>query len=368
MKTVKGLKKVGKYVLIILLSLVIACLIGLGILHFKSPGEAQPFVDEKGKEISNSISVIEKIEIGEIDQYLIIRGKDISKPLLLFLHGGPGTSEFMYFQKLNPEFEEDFVIAYWEQRATGKSYREDIPIESMTVDQFVSDTKEVTEYLLERFSQDKIYLMGHSWGTYIGIIAAQKYPQLYHCFFSVAQVVDHYENARLAHEWVLEELKARGMEKELAQIPEVAFPKRNASMDEWVEVVGPSIKYLNDFGGGLMHDYQGFWNIISPLIFAKEYTLSEKTNFMRGGELINQIIESLFADNLMIGIDSIQIPVYFLHGVHDYQTSYVLAKGFYERLKAPKKEFISFENSAHSPLFEEPNKFNRAIQDIIDKQ
>src|SRR3989339_947877 len=173
MKTI--LKKIGKGVLYLLGALLIVLILASIFLWIKSPGKPQPITDSSGITIPGSISSIEKVTLGGVEQYIIVRGEDSSKPVMLFLHGGPGSPEFAFINKTNPDLENDFVMVYWEQRGAGKSYSKEIPVESMNLDQFISDTKELSEYLAKRFNQEKIYIMGHSWGSFLGILTAFHY-------------------------------------------------------------------------------------------------------------------------------------------------------------------------------------------------
>ena len=160
-------------IIIFIIGGVVLVVLGLAlILWIKSPGIAEPITDASGKTIDGSISVVEKIMIGGQEQYFFIRGANSTKPVMLFLHGGPGSPEISFMKNYNKDIENDFIMVYWEQRGAGKSYSEDIPLESMNLEQLISDTREMSEYLAKRFNQEKIYLMGHSWGSLLGILTA----------------------------------------------------------------------------------------------------------------------------------------------------------------------------------------------------
>lgn len=156
----KTLKKIGKVLLYIVGVLLIVLLIITAFLWIKSPGKAQPITDAQGQVIPGSISTIEKVMLGGVEQYLIIRGADSTKPVMLFLHGGPGSPEYPFIRTTNPDLEKDFVMVYWEQRGAGKSYSKDLDVKSMTLAQMISDTRELSQILAARFGQEKIYLMG----------------------------------------------------------------------------------------------------------------------------------------------------------------------------------------------------------------
>lgn len=363
----KGIRKAGKYLLIFVGGLITVSLIGLLILHIKSPGKTEPFVDENGETISKSISTIERIELGGIEQYLIIRGIDSTKPVLLFLHGGPGSPELGIVKEFNSNLEHDFVLVHWEQRGSGKSYNKNISIESMKIEQFISDTKELSEYLTKRFNQDKIYIMGHSWGSYLGMKTIEKYPEFYHCYFGVGQVADPYRSEKISYEWVKEQAEKKEDKKAIEELGALDFPEINARIKEWQIFLMAERSYVDKFGGGLFRDDNGIQNKLFHIIInAKEYTLLEKMNYGAGSLFsLEHLWDDIITDNLFETIDSVQIPVYFLQGVYDYQTSYIVAKEFYDQLKAPEKQFVTFENSAHCPFFDEPDRFNKILREIL---
>ncbi len=199
------LKIITRVVLFIIggiLVVIIALAIALWVL---SPGDADPITDINGKALPGSISSIEKITLGGQEQYLIIRGADSTKPVMLFLHGGPGFPEFALLKEYNSAIENDFVMVYWEQRGAGKSFSKYIPAESLNITQLISDTRELSEILAMRFKQDKIYLMGHSWGSFLGILSAYQHPELYHAYFGVGQFCNQYEGEKVALDWVKEQ-------------------------------------------------------------------------------------------------------------------------------------------------------------------
>ena len=365
----KGIRNVGKYLLIFVGGLISLSLIGVLILHFKSPGKTEPFVDENGETINKSISTIERIELGGIEQYLIIGGIDSTKPVLLFLHGGPGSPELGFVKKFNPNLEYDFVVVHWEQRGSGKSYNNNISIESMTIEQFISDTKELSEHLIKRFNQDKIYIMGHSWGSYLGMKTIEKHPEFYHCYFGIGQVADQYRSERISYEWAKNQAEKKEDKKAMKKLEALDFPEINASSKEWIKFLMVERSYVDKFGGGLFRDYNGTLDKLLPVINAKEYTLRDKINYGIGSLFsLEHLWDDVITDNLFETIDSVQIPVYFLHGVYDYQTSYIVAKEFYDQLKAPEKQFFTFENSAHCPIFDEPDRFNKILREILTKE
>lgn len=344
--------------------IILIFLVAVLSLWVLSPGKAEPITDENGDVLSGSISEIEKIELGGQEQFLIIRGEDTKKPVMLFLHGGPGSPEISFMKKFNTAIEKDFVMVYWEQRGAGKSFSENIASESMNLNQFISDTKELSEYLAQRFNKDKIYVMGHSWGSLLGILTAHQHPELFHAYFGVGQVANQYKGEQVSFEWVKAEADKREDADAIKTLSEMKFPDSLASSKEWMDFLLVEREYVMKYGGA-MSGIDNMMPMVKMVLKSKEYTMGDKVNYMRGNLYsIENLWQDVIEANLFEKIDSMQVPVYIFQGVNDYQTPYSVAKEFYDQLKAPKKEFFTFENSAHSPLMAEAEKFNGLVREI----
>jgi pimeloyl-ACP methyl ester carboxylesterase len=332
------------------------------LLWIKSPGIADPITDANGKIIPGSISVIEKIKLGGQERYIIIRGKDSTKPVMLFLHGGPGSPEFIFMKNTNRTIENDFVMVYWEQRGAGKSYSKNVPVESMNLTQFISDTKELSIYLAKRFKKDKIFIMGHSWGSLLGILTAHQYPGLYYAYFGIGQVCSQYQGEKISFEWAKEQAKIQKNTKALEDLSKMTFPDSLASSKVWENYIMKERYYVTQLGGGVTHKMTSMFPLVGMILNAKEYTVADKINLMKGSMFsLNHLWPEVIKKNLYRDIDSMRIPVYIFQGRYDNQTPYPIAKEFFNQLKAPKKEFYTFENSAHSPVMEEVDKFNSIV-------
>jgi len=263
-------------------NLTLVIILGLAVLLWiKSPGKAEPITDLNGKTRKGSISTIEKVTLGGQEQYIIIRGADSTKPVMLFLHGGPGNPEIAFMKNTNQAIEHDFVMVYWEQRGAGKSYSKQIPVESMNLEQFISDTRELSEILAKRFKQEKIYIMGHSWGSFLGILTVQRHPELFHAYLGVGQVCYQYKGEQISFEWVKEQANKQNNEDAVEALSKISFPDSLSNSDVWLDYLMVERKYVTQFGGGVAHDMSGMWPIIKMFLNTKEYTFGEKINFMR---------------------------------------------------------------------------------------
>jgi len=201
-------RMLGRMILI-MISLFLACIsILVGVIRLLSRGKPKPFVDENGRPLAGSISEKVFVTVNGMEQGMYIKSKDKTAPVLLYLHGG--LPEYFLTQRYPTGLEDAFTVVWWEQRGSGLSYRAGIPPETMTLEQFISDTLEVTNFLRQRFGQEKIYLMGHSGGTFIGIQAAARTPELYLAYIGVAQMSDQLTSERLAYDYMLKQFKENG--------------------------------------------------------------------------------------------------------------------------------------------------------------
>lgn len=192
-------------------AVVLGAVLGLGgILRAYSPGKPAELVNQAGFPIDGSISERVFVDINGTRQGMIILSTDISHPVLLFVHGGPGMPEFFLNTTHPTGLERDFTVVWWEQRGAGMSYSPDIPAQSMTLAQLIADTISVTDYLRHRFGKDKIYLLGHSWGSFLGIQVAAAAPELYHAYIGMGQVSHQLKSEVAAHRYMLDHYRARG--------------------------------------------------------------------------------------------------------------------------------------------------------------
>ena len=312
------------------------------------------------------IHTIEKLQLAGLEQYIIIRADDITKPIILFLHGGPGVPEYFIMKKETKELEKNFVMVYWEQRGAGKSYCKERAKCNLTTKQLIEDTKELSSILAKRFKKEKIYIMGHSWGSMLGLLTVSKYPKLFFAYMGIGQVTNQYEAEKESLEW----LKKRAIElndkRGLKKLNNLTLPEQLANVKEWDYYLRIHRKYLFKYGG-TYHKKVSIIKLLKDFIFASEYNLKEKIMLIPSAFYsLKCLWHDVVTTDFFTKVTSIEVPIYIFQGVHDYQVSYSLAKLFIENLKAPHKEFIGFENSAHSPIVEEYKRFNELVINIVN--
>jgi pimeloyl-ACP methyl ester carboxylesterase len=350
--------------MLILLSLLLFCILILsGALLVYSPGKVRPFLDESGKPQVGSISEKVFVNINGVRQGMFIKSKNAANPVLLYLHGG--MPDYFLTEKYPTGLENYFTMVWWEQRGSGLSYSKAIPPETMTPEKMISDTRELTNYLRKRFGKEKIYLMGHSGGTYVGIQTASLYPELYYAYLGVAQISNQLRSEKLAYDFMLGQFRDKG---DLRMVK-----KLEASPVTLTDGTSPAYTAIRDIamhslGIGTTHDMKSvITGIFFPSLKCPEYTLLEKINMWVGKSRagISIVWANIMDTDLSEKVTELEIPAYFFEGIYDYTCSYAEAKLYFEKLKAPIKGFYIFEHSAHSPFFEEPDKMQKILKEDV---
>jgi pimeloyl-ACP methyl ester carboxylesterase len=352
--------------MVIIVSILVTCtciFILIMTLVAYSSGKSKPFLDETGRPLTGSISEKIYIEINGAKQGMFIKSKNVTNPVLLYLHGG--MPDYFLTYKYPTGLEDCFTVVWWEQRGSGLSYSSDIPRKTMTLDQMISDAKEVTNYLRSRFNKEKIYLMGHSGGTFIGIQLAAQAPELYYAYLGVAQMSDQLKSERLAYEYMLRQFRVNSNKKMVRKLEEAPVTITDGIPDEYRSLRDIA---MHSLGIGTTHDMNSVISgIFFPSLTCREYTLIEKKNLWLGKSRsgISILLDDMLKTDLTRQVPELKLPVYFFEGIYDYTVSYTLAKDYFEKLKAPTKGFYTFKNSAHSPLFEEPEKMLRILREDV---
>jgi len=341
-----------------------AILFLLGALLALSPGRPRPLLDENGKALSGSISEKTRVPINGVHQGMFIEGRDVGNPVLLFLHGGAGMPEYFLAKKHPTGLEQYFTVCWWDRRGAGLSFSENIPPDTMTLEQSISDTIEVTNYLRNRFHKDKIFLMAHSGGSLIGMQAAARAPELYSAYIGVAQMSYQLKSEALSYEYMLRAYRDIGnwtMVRRLAAAPVTMTIPLPAS---YMKVRD---KAMHGLGVGTTREMRSVMTgVFLASWLCREYTFGEKIGIWRGKFSSDRIYwDKMIAIDLTRAVPKADLPVYFFHGKHDYTVSYSLARAYLDVLQAPIKGFYTFEQSAHSPMFEEPEEMKRIMQQDV---
>jgi len=291
----------------------------------------------------DSIASLEQVELGHFKQWILIRGEHRSSPILLLLHGGPGMPVMYLEHAFGHELEEHFIVVCWDRLGAGKSYNPNIPHDAMSVKREIADTHQLIELLCSRLGQKKVYLVGHSYGSYLGMLVANRYPQLIGAYIGVGQVTDPKIEYLMQNSFLREQAAATGNRELLLRLD------NNMPIDheEWL------FEYHAE-----LYKATSWMPLLWIGLQAPEYKLSEALAVPRGVSFTHKYLKyDAIQGPLDKEIKSLDVPVYFFLGGHDYTAPSSLAASYLDSLTAPYKCAVWFNNSAHFPFFEEPAKF-----------
>lgn len=352
---------------LIILGIIIALLLALMYIFFPpSKGNAKDPSNEGG----NKTSISEKIFI-EVDNEklgMFIMGNDKTKPVLLVCGGGPGIPQYILESQFPSVLVEEFVVCYWDYRGTGLSYSGSVDSSKMTKNLYLSDVKSITEYLSKRFNQEKIYILGHSFGAFIALNAVKGNPQNYHAYFAMSQVCDQRQSEIIAYDYMREDYLKNNKDKMVKEFDNYPIENNEQAYLEYFRS-GLRDKAMHELGIGTTRKMDSVISgIFLPSLKIKEYTQVERINIWKGKAASNDFVVTKEAGrfNVFSEIKSIDIPIYFFAGKYDYTCAYSLQKKYFEEIEAPIKEFYTFHESAHSPIYEEPEKARKIFRKIIE--
>ncbi|WP_245599941.1 alpha/beta fold hydrolase [Paenibacillus harenae] len=311
-------------------------------------------------EISGTgISAVEILNIGGIEQSILIQAQHIDKPVLLFIHGGPsmplpGVScrdRDYTVATSTKELIQHYVLVFWDQRGTGKSYHPSIPKESITLSQFISDAEELVDYLRKRFNQDKIVIAAHSWGSIIGLSLAAKIPDKLHAYIGISQIVDWPENDRLCREWAINEAKKRGHKKAVDELTRLGEPPYTEGFKQW----GMLRKWLMKYNSMIYKDKEiqppSLLDAVKIMLHSPDYTLKDIYNSFYKGFIFSftqQMIEDFSTVNFIKSAKNIDIPIHFIHGRKDVHVYGSLVQTYFDQLNATNSKHLFWvEKSSH---------------------
>ncbi|MEA4926992.1 MAG: alpha/beta hydrolase [Syntrophomonadaceae bacterium] len=305
-----------------------------------------------GNKKYSRIDVKEKIMLGGVEQWIALRSSSTHNPILLFLHGGPGTAQISFSRKSQSQLEKDFLVVNWDQRGAGRSYKSTLKKDEMRIEHFVKDGEELAEALLQRFNHKKLFLIGHSWGSIIGAHLSAKRPDLFWAYIGIGQVVNMDRGEKLSYKFTLDEAHRENNPKAIRELEKIGEPPYKD-----LSAAGVQRKWLARFNG---ETYKGTsLGTILKNVSIRDLGPLDLFKFIKGAMFsLKSLEEEQNKVNLFIDVPEINVPVFFCSGRRDYNVPFELVVEYMAKLRAPHKEMIWFEKSAHLPNFEEPDVFH----------
>ena len=305
----------------------------------------------------DGIERLEKIRLGGIEQWVSIRGVDRRNPVLVVIHGGPGYVDMPMSWWFGRGWEEYFTVVYWDQRAAGKTYLltdAEAIRPTLTVERMVADAEELVAWVRKDLKKDKVFVLGHSWGSYPGILIAQRHPQWLHAYIGVGQLSNGPEGERRSWSDTLAVARKAGNAQAVSELEALApYAPNSAPLPiatilaerKWVARLGGTMAYRAD------NDADSDLADLSP-----DYTDEESRRIWDGNRFATPILlpQILSRD---LAVQELKVPLIVLAGRYDTNVDSNAVADWFAKVRAPQKHFVWFEHSAHMPMTEEPGKF-----------
>jgi pimeloyl-ACP methyl ester carboxylesterase len=309
---------------------------------------------------------LEAVNINNSEQWILVRGKNIDAPLIIHVQAGPGFPMIpeAHTMEKRLRLEKDYLVAYWDQRACGKSFNKNADPKTINFSQLTDDLISCTKYLLEKYRKKKAIIAGYSQGATLALMAASKDKTIFDRLFLVGTDIDLPTANKYAIEFALVKATEKNKGILLRQAVDLhSTPVNNARQ------FSKRAKLLTNLGGiksGTSYN-QLLISTVLNMIYSKAYRLSDIPKTIKGMEFCQDALLPEFnALNLFQRIESIDVPAHFIHGKQDAISPYQTAIKYYEYLRADKKTLTSFDHSAHMPHYDEPEKFAQLLRDTIN--
>jgi pimeloyl-ACP methyl ester carboxylesterase len=323
-----------------------------------SRDEVTGIIDNTRRIVSpNGVDERIKLRIGGIDQWVSIRGRDRRNPILLFLHGGPGSVTMPVSYTFQSPWEDYFTVVQWDQRGAGKTYAANTEAQmspGMTVAGMTDDAAQLVQYLRKHYDKQKIFLLGHSWGTVLGTRLAQQHPDWFYAYIGVGQVVNVRRNEEIGFAFALRKAKADHNQAAVRELEALMPYPGTGPMT--IPRIGTRSKW-EAYYGGLAYGRRDFSYDTDAGALSPDYSQAELAAIGKGSlYTLNHLLQPLLSLNLD-NVTAFRCPVILFVGQHDYTTSHELAEQWFERIQAPSKHLVLFAESAHMVMQDQPGRF-----------
>ena len=296
----------------------------------------------------NSIAELRMLNVNGDRQYLLIRGADKNLPIILFVHGGPGMPAMYLAHDFQRELEAHFIMVHWDQRSSGKSFKADASTDQLSTSLLLNDMDAVVDYLRDQFGAERIWLVGHSHGSYLGVLYARRKEEKVCAFVGIGQVTD---DSTAGPVFSLQRSFLEDRREELGLGPGIAVD--NSNLEE-----------LLFKSGSELYGETTFAPLLLSGLMAPEYNLLDSLNVAKGSSFSSRYMRYDMPRDLLTNERQFNIPVALIMGRHDMVTPTQLAKEYFDRIEAPLKAWFEVEDAAHFPHFEKPRRFTAVMLEL----
>jgi pimeloyl-ACP methyl ester carboxylesterase len=321
-------------------------------------GRTPAFRGTDGEPVSGSIAEVKWVNLGGLDQWVMIRGENITNPVLLLLHGGPGMSETSLFRGFNSALERSYTVVYWDQRGAGKSFDPGTPRSSMTVEQFLVDLDQLVDHVRKRVGKTKVTLLGHSWGSQLGCLYAARHPEKVAVYVGCAQIGDSKRSEAASYAIAVDAARRAGNRKAERELLAIGAPPHDGK-SLWIERM-----WLNRLDGAMSP--KALWKLGRVLLTDKEHSIFEAFSTFRA---LRWTIDAMWREvselSLPELVPALQMPTFFMLGRKDHWVPAEVSVEYIDALSAPTKQLIWFDESGHEIFVDEAEKFNETMLELV---
>lgn len=314
----------------------------------------------------NGIQKTHSIPINGIEQYLQIRGENLANPIILMIHGGPGSNSASYSYDWQKALEKNYTIVHYDQRGSGNTYYHNPKTDKPTLDLLLSDLDRTVDYLRTEYNKEKVIIMGHSWGTLLGNTYSKNHPSKVAAFISIGQMIDFKKSELLSGNEAARLAKKAGHAEDA-----IKLEKMLASVMSYRELDSTNAKALMNFRQ-LKEKYLPvqYGNKMALLYLFSPYMTFYHFKWMLGFQSLVEsndlIYKELLSDNVNMS-SSHSVPIILVTGENDWTTPYELIKTYFDGLSAPAKEFIPISNTGHIPFVDNSAEFTQSLLKSLNK-
>jgi len=294
------------------------------------------------------------VSLGSVPQWIQIRGDDRRNPVLLFVHGGPGSPVSPVSSLLQP-WERYFTVVMWDQRDAGKTFVRNGAVREMSLPRVAQDGIELAQFLCRHLGKRKIIVLGHSWGTMVGLQMVVKRPDLFSAYVGTGQVVSIAEKESVIYARTMARLRATHDEEGVRKLAAIGAPPYRSEVQMRVE------RSLSE-GSDIPSERDLLRNMIPIALFAPGWSLWDIYQSLQASDYAEDATFDASAsyDAKKIGTD-LRLPFFIINGEFDHITPTDLARRYFDAIRAPEKQFVVLDGAGHSAVLTEPDVFLREL-------
>jgi proline iminopeptidase len=335
-------------------------LVAVAIISILLPRSTPPFLAKDGSVQKGSEAALLTVKINGMNQQLLIRGRRKDAPLLLYLNGGPGVPEGILNRIYASELEDDFLTVQWDQRGSGRSYDLLSPPETQSIEQQLADLDAVIQWLKRRYGRQKIVLLGHSWGSILGILYVQRHPENMALYVGVGQVANMAKGEVASFAFANAEARKRRDSAAMSHLKDLGPAPAT------FEVTAQQRHYVERYGGAFHKPFSATQTVYHALMLS-EYNLEDLWRFYDGSSRMgHQLWPEVLKTDFFRQVPKLEVPIAFILGQYDQMTPAHLSSAYFDVLDAPQKRIFWIKDAAHNPHWESPQAFRAALAEARD--